>query len=185
MPPEPAASSPDRSSGGSAALPWQSQARAKFVGRDAELQQLKSAFQATAGGQGALTLLVGEPGIGKTALCDELCRSVVAAGGLPLVGHCYEEGSFRRPYQPFVEAFGKYVRESDTDTLAADLGSGASDLVRIVPEVKERLDVAPRPPGDAEDDRWRLMSAAMNLLRSAGARQSLLLVLEEDRKSVV
>jgi hypothetical protein len=144
MPPEPAASTPDRSSGGSAALPWQSQAHANFVGRDAELQQLKSAFQATAGGQGALTLLVGEPGIGKTALCDELCRSVVAAGGLPLVGHCFEKGSFRRPYQPFVEAFGKYVWESDTGTLAAGLGSGASDLVCIVRQASKSSAKTPR-----------------------------------------
>jgi hypothetical protein len=54
-------------------------------------------------------MLVGEPGIGKTALSDQLCRFVLASGGLPLVGHCYEEGSFRPPYQPFVEVFATYA----------------------------------------------------------------------------
>jgi hypothetical protein len=62
-----AASIPDPSSPGSAALPWQSRADASFVGRQAELQHLQAAFEAAAGGQGALMLLVGEPGIGKTA----------------------------------------------------------------------------------------------------------------------
>ena len=41
---------------------------ATFVGRQAELQQLKAAFEQAAQGQGALIMLVGEPGIGKTAL---------------------------------------------------------------------------------------------------------------------
>ena len=49
-------------------------------------------------------MLVGEPGIGKTALCEQLGAVVVEAGGRALVGHCYAEGSFRPPYQPFVEA---------------------------------------------------------------------------------
>jgi hypothetical protein len=43
-----------------------------FVGRQAELHQLKFAFEAAATGQGALMLLVGGPGIGKTALRDQL-----------------------------------------------------------------------------------------------------------------
>jgi DNA-binding CsgD family transcriptional regulator/tetratricopeptide (TPR) repeat protein len=162
-----------------ATLRGESNAHASFVGRQAELRQLKVAFEAASSGRGALMLLVGEPGIGKTALCDQLGGFVAASGGVPLVGHCYEAGSFRRPYQPFVEAFGTYARESDTEALAADLGSGAADLARIVPEVSDRLKVPPRGPGDAEEDRWRLMSAATRLLRSAAAHQPLLLVLED------
>ena len=42
-------------------------------------------------------MLVGEPGIGKTAVCDQLSNYVSAAGGLSIAGHCYEEGSFRPP----------------------------------------------------------------------------------------
>jgi predicted ATPase len=80
--------------------------RLAFCGRESELQQLRSAYeQAVTTGDGALIMLVGEPGIGKTALCDRLARLVSTAGGKVLVGHCYEEGSFRPPYQPFVETF--------------------------------------------------------------------------------
>ena len=65
-------------------------------------------------------MLVGEPGIGKTTLCEQLCRFASATGGQSLVGHCYEEGSFRGPYQPFVEMFGSYLQRRDTDALLAD-----------------------------------------------------------------
>jgi DNA-binding CsgD family transcriptional regulator len=153
--------------------------RQSFVGREQELRQLQSAFGTAAKGDGALILLVGEPGIGKTALCDQLCRFVPASGGLALVGHCYEEGSFRPPYQPFVEVFETYLLGLDPDALQSDLGSSAADLARIVPMLREQLQVSPPPPGDPEEDRWRLLQAATDLLRNAAAKQPLVVVLED------
>jgi hypothetical protein len=152
--------------------------RQPCVGRERELRQLQSAFGTAAKGDGALLLLVGEPGIGKTALSDQLCRFVSGPGGLPLVGHCYEEGSLRPPYQPFVEVFTTYLRGLDSEALPAELGSSAADLARIVPTLRERLQVSPMPPGDPQEDRWRLLQAATDLLRNASAKQALLVVLE-------
>src|SRR3974390_3476453 len=92
-----------------------------FGGRENELRQLQGAFDAAARGNGRLVMLVGEPGIGKTALSDQLSTFVSASGGLALVGHCYEEGSFRPPYQPFVEVLGTYLHGLDTAALRAEL----------------------------------------------------------------
>jgi DNA-binding CsgD family transcriptional regulator len=153
--------------------------RQPFVGRESELRQLQSAFDSAAAGRGALIVLVGEPGIGKTALCDELSTFASASGGLPLVGHCYEEGSFRPPYQPFVEVFATYLHGLDSQVVQAQLGSSASDLARIVPTLREKLQVSPLPLGDPEEDRWRLLQAATDLLRGAAAQQPLLIVLED------
>jgi predicted ATPase len=150
-----------------------------FVGRENELRQLQGAFDAAASGEGQLILLVGEPGIGKTALSDQLCRFVSVAGGKSLVGHCYEEGSFRPPYQPFVEVLAAYLHGLDTEALQAALGSSAADLARIVPTLRTRINVTPQPPGDPEEDRWRLLQAATDLLHSAAARRALLVVLED------
>ncbi len=46
--------------------------RATFVGRASELAQLRSAARSAAGGSGALFHLVGEPGLGKSRLVEEL-----------------------------------------------------------------------------------------------------------------
>src|SRR5215216_1144254 len=76
-----------RRSQGELAKSWVAR-RSPFVGRARELDRLRAAFEAAAMGQGTLIMLVGEPGIGKTALCEQLCRVVAVSGGTPLVGHC-------------------------------------------------------------------------------------------------
>ena len=150
-----------------------------FVGRQAELEHLKRLFDTASGGRGTLVMLVGEPAIGKTALCEELGVSVTAAGGQTLVGHCYAEGSFRPPYQPFVEALDTYVQGSNPQVLTTDLGSGAVELARTLPTLGEQLNFPRRSAGDPEEDRWRLLEAATQLLRVAAMHRPLLLVLED------
>jgi DNA-binding CsgD family transcriptional regulator len=156
-----------------------SQAQARFVGRADELQQLKVAFEEAAGGQGSLIMLVGEPGIGKTALCQEFARYVGTRDGLSLLGHCYPEGSATLPYQPFVEAFESYARERDAETLRRELGPGASEVARIVPSLRSMLEVEPAAPGDPEDDRVWLLGGILAALRQMGALHPLLLVVED------
>jgi hypothetical protein len=117
--------------------------RRVFVGREAELKQLQSAFDGAMSGQGALMMVVGEPGIGKTAICEQLSTYVTLRGGRTLVGHCYEEGSLSLPYLAFVEALRSYVISRDVQELKKELGTGAADVARIVSEVRERLKVKP------------------------------------------
>src|SRR5438093_8450719 len=111
-------------------------------------------------------MVVGEAGIGKTSLCEQLATYVAVRGGQALVGHCYEEGSLSLPYLPFVEAMRAYVLAREPDGLKSDLGTGAADVARIVSEVRDRLPADPAhpealegPAGDPEDDRWRLFQA--------------------------
>jgi DNA-binding CsgD family transcriptional regulator len=140
---------------------------------------LKVAFEDAAAGQGSLIMLVGEPGIGKTALCQEFAQYVDTRGGLSLVGHCYPEGSATLPYQPFVEAFESYVRERDAESFGAELGPSASEVARILPSLSSMLEVEPPPPVDPEDDRVRLLSGILAGLRHLGAQHPLLLVVED------
>jgi len=153
--------------------------RRVFVGREMELRQLQAAFDAALSGQGGLAMVVGEPGIGKTALCEQLATYVSLRGGTTLSGHCYEDGSLSLPYLAFVEALRGYVVSRPPEDLRKELGSAATDLARIVSEVRERLSVEPRPAGDPEEDRWRLLEAVAGFLRSASTVKPLLLVLED------
>ncbi|MBL7175880.1 MAG: protein kinase [Desulfobacteraceae bacterium] len=153
--------------------------RQVFVGRESELKTLQSAFDDVLAGKGSLYMVVGEPGIGKTALCEQLSTYVTLRGGLALVGHCYEEGSLSLPYLAFVEAMRSYVLTHETHELRRDLGSGASEVSRIVSEVREKLKVEPRPTGDPDEDRYRLMQAVTDFLGNAANVQPLLIVLED------
>jgi tetratricopeptide (TPR) repeat protein len=153
--------------------------RRVFVGREPELRQLQSAFDAATSGQGSLTMVVGEPGIGKTALTEQLATYVSLRNGRALVGHCYEEGSLSLPYLAFVEALRTYAQSRDVSELKKELGTGAADVARIVSEVRERLKVQPRPKGEPEEERYRLLQAVTDFLGSAAVAQPLLIVLED------
>jgi tetratricopeptide (TPR) repeat protein len=153
--------------------------RKVFVGREPELRQLQSAFDSAVSGQGALMMVVGEPGIGKTAICDQLRTYVTLRGGKTLLGHCYEEGSLSLPYLAFVEAMRSYVLSREVKDLREELGTGAADVARIVSEIREKLKVKPRPKGDPEEERYRLMQAVTGFLSNAANVQPLLVVLED------
>src|SRR5205823_3277470 len=127
-----------------------------FVGREHELRQLQSAYDAALSGQGSLAMVVGEPGIGKTSLCEQLATYVALRGGRALVGHCYEEGSLSLPYLPFVEVMRSYVLARDPEGLKTDLGSGAAEVARIVSAGTYR---------DVEVDRSHPLSGALADLR--------------------
>jgi tetratricopeptide (TPR) repeat protein/archaellum biogenesis ATPase FlaH len=153
--------------------------RKVFVGREHELKQLQSAFDGAISGQGALMMVVGEPGIGKTAICDQLRTYVTLRGGKTLLGHCYEEGSLSLPYLAFVEAMRSYVLSREVKDLREELGTGAVDVARIVSEVRDRLKIKPRSKVDPEEERYRLMQAVTGFLSNAANVQPLLVVLED------
>jgi tetratricopeptide (TPR) repeat protein len=155
--------------------------RRTFVGREHELRQLQAAFDSATSGQGSLAVVVGEPGIGKTSLCEQLATYSTIRGGRALVGHCYEEGSLSLPYLPFVEAMRSYVLAREPDGLRAELGTGVGEVARIVSEIRERLHVEPSPanPADAEEERYRLFQAVSGFLSNASAVQPLVIVLED------
>jgi DNA-binding SARP family transcriptional activator len=63
-----------------------------LVGRDRELAALREAY-GSVGPDGRLAVLVGEAGIGKTRLGDELLADVAAAGGAAISARCFREES--------------------------------------------------------------------------------------------
>jgi tetratricopeptide (TPR) repeat protein len=150
-----------------------------FVGRESEQKQLQDAFNGALSGQGSLMMVVGEPGIGKTALTEQLSTWVKLRGGRTLVGHCYEEGSLSLPYLAFVEAMRSYVLDREAKDLREELGTGAADVARIVSEIREKLKVKPRPKGDPEEERYRLMQGVSDFLHNAANVQPILIVIED------
>jgi tetratricopeptide (TPR) repeat protein len=153
--------------------------RRVFVGREPELRLLQSAFDSAASGQGSLTMVVGEPGIGKTAITEQLATYAALRGGQALVGHCYEEGSLSLPYLAFIEAMRSYASSRDVTELKKELGPGAPDVGRIVSEVRERLNLQPSPKENPEEEKYRLMQAVTEFLGNIAVTQPLVIVLED------
>ncbi len=75
-----------------------------IVGRDRERERLHSLLDAAKNGQGSLTLVSGEAGIGKTTLIRNLSTGAANNGWLVLRGGCYDLTT-TPPYGPWIEAF--------------------------------------------------------------------------------
>ena len=94
-----------------------------FVGRERELGELRAGLDDALAGRGRLFLLVGEPGIGKSRLAEELIAQARARGARVLVGRCWEAGG-APAYWPWVQALRAYVaRDASRDALRAQLGA--------------------------------------------------------------
>ena len=147
-----------------------------FVGRDGDLDRLGQLWKEVAAGQLRMTLLAGEPGVGKTRLAAELARTVHEQGATVLVGRCDEDLGV--PYQPFVEALRHFVDHASP--LAERLGRYGGELARLVPELNQRVPGLPDPlRSDPEMERYRLFDAMATWLTAASADEPVLLVLDD------
>ena len=72
-----------------------------------------------------------------------------------------------------------YVLDRDPPGLESDLGNGAAYVAGIVSEIRDRVQVELRPPGDPENDRWRLLQGVTTFLRNASTVQALCIILED------
>ena len=153
--------------------------RGAFVGRGAELAELVSGLEDALAGHGRLFLLVGEPGIGKSRLADEVIRRSRARGATVLTGRCWEAGG-APPYWPWVQSLRAYVRDADPESLRAQLGAGAPYLVQLLPELRERFaDVAAPVSFESEGDRFRLFDAVAEFLHNAAQDRPIVMVLDD------
>jgi DNA-binding SARP family transcriptional activator len=150
-----------------------------FVGRERELAELAGGLEDAFAGRGRLFLLVGEPGIGKSGLAEELIALAETRGARVLVGRCWEAGG-APAYWPWVQSLRAYIRGSDAAALRAQLGAGAADLAQIIPELREHFPDLPQPSSpESEGARFRLFDACAEFLHNAADGQPIVLVLDD------
>ncbi len=136
--------------------------RTTFVGRAAEIGELRAGLAATLAGGGGFFLIAGEPGIGKTRLAREVAADAAAAGARALEGRCWEGGG-APPYWPWAQAF-----------------RGDPENRPLLPELHALLAELPAPERlDSDAARFQLFSAVAESLRSASGSQPLLVFLDD------
>ncbi|SED79566.1 transcriptional activator domain-containing protein [Jiangella alba] len=151
---------------------------ARLPGRAAELTRLVRLWERTVEGDGALVLLAGEAGIGKTALAEEAARLARRTGGRTLEARCYdvERSLF---LQPVAEALGRLVAQLPAPVLRQAAGDRAGALATLVPEVAALLGEPPPERRSAAAERRRVYDAVTGFLRRLAARQPVVFVVDD------
>jgi len=112
-----------------------------LVGRAKEWQQLAAAWKAAVEDGPRVTVISGEPGIGKTRLADELYQSCAAAGYSTARARCYA-GQGQVAYAPVAD----WLR---TDAVRAGWAGLAprqlAEIGRLIPEVETSPAAGPFP----------------------------------------
>jgi tetratricopeptide (TPR) repeat protein len=161
-----------------------------LVGREREIELLRAAVDGADAGRGRCLLIAGEPGIGKSALAEAAATYAAKRGALALWGSCWE-GEGAPAFWPWVQIIRSYAAGRRTDELYAEMGDGAADIARIVPEIGGRflsLSAADEQTSP-EQAQFRLFDHVCRFLRTAAETQPLLLVLDDlhwaDRSSLM
>ena len=111
-----------------------------FVGREADIQELRQAWQRAIDGRRQVVLLAGEPGMGKTTLVERLSREVVADGGRVLWGTCPPDPS--TPYAPVAQVLAGAAAAAPADVVSRVRRAGPH---RPRPAVPDGARAAPPP----------------------------------------
>jgi class 3 adenylate cyclase/tetratricopeptide (TPR) repeat protein len=161
----------------------------RFVGRDAELDQLRQALDRAGRGHGQVVAVIGEPGVGKSRLYWEFMHSHRTHGWFLLSSHSVSYGK-ATAYLPVIDLLKAYCGvETRDDTrrvreqVTGKLLTLDRDLEPTLPAILARLEVPLEDAAwqalDPPQRRQRTLEAVKRLLLRESQRQPLLLVFED------
>jgi len=160
-----------------------------FVGRDAEVDQLRQALEQAGSGRGQIVAVVGEPGVGKSRLFYEFIHSHRTQGWLVLESSSVSYGK-ATPYLPMVDLLKGYFKIAEQDDMRAVRAKVTGNVLTLDEGLKDSvapllwvLDELPKDHEfmglDAATRRTRALEAVKRVLLRESRTQPLLLVFED------
>ena len=161
----------------------------RFVGRDAEIDQLRRAAAEIRRGRGQLVAVVGEPGVGKSRLFYEFIHSHHTHGWRTLESESVAYGK-AAAYLPLTDLLRSYFTIDRVDDVRAIRAKVTGNLLTLdeglkdaIPAVLWLLDALPEDspqfPLDPADRRRRTLAAVKTVLLRESQVQPLLIVFED------
>ena len=161
----------------------------RFVGRDAELEQLREALARAGQGHGQVVALVGEPGVGKSRLVWEVTHSHRVHGWLVLQAGSVSYGK-ATSYLPVIDLLKAYFAIEDRDGPRAVREKVTGKLLTLdralegsLPALLSLLDVPADDPAWAAHDpsqrRRQTLDSLKRLLLRESQVQPLLVIFED------
>ncbi len=151
----------------------------RLVGRDDEVAALAAAFEDALAGRCRGVLVGGAPGVGKTALVDQL-RPVVTGGDGWFVAGKFDQYRRDLEFDGVAQAFRALGRlllaepeeelTAVRDRILAALGPNAGLATAVIPEFATLL-AAPPEPGDPLTAQVRAQRNAVDILRAVASRK--------------
>ncbi len=158
---------------------------ARFVGREGAFARLAAALDAASEGRARTVLVSGSGGVGVSRFLDEASSRLAA---LPepfaiLRGRARPSG-LDQPYAPLIRALEPVLLALDDVELAAALSTGAEDVVRLIPRLRDRaraLGVLPERPTATSPERRqaRVFESVLGTLGRLAQARPIALVLED------
>jgi DNA-binding SARP family transcriptional activator len=153
-----------------------------FVGRHLELSQLEERLQGVMAGRGALVLLEGEPGVGKTRLAYQLLGQAAESGASVISATC-QVLERELPFAPLADSLGRYLYGLPDVVVRSLPAASLAQLAQIIPSLQDRLygvhAPAPEPAAGAEENRLRLIDAIVAFLVSLADQRPLVIFLDD------
>ncbi|MFN2525033.1 MAG: AAA family ATPase, partial [Actinomycetota bacterium] len=149
-----------------------------LVGREREVAALTAALDGALGGRGRVVLLVGDPGIGKTRLADEISARAREKGALVAWGRGWEGGG-APAFWPWIEIVRALLNDLGSDAIMEHGGTGIGYVAHMVPEVSKLLTKTAPVVRATEQDRFVMFDATAALFNNIASTQPLVLVLDD------
>ena len=124
----------------------------KLYGREREIALLMSAYDRVRNGATEAFFVSGNPGIGKTALIQEIRKSILSQNSYFISGK-YDQLNKDMPYSAMIQAFRELVRQllskkqeealGIKDLILQAVGANGRIIIDVIPEIEHLIGVQP------------------------------------------